>query len=90
MIVEVTTVPMTRGEGLGTLVLVHDITREKRVQQMKTEFVSVAAHQLRTPLSGIKWTLKMLLDEELGDLNNNRRVRGENLQEQPKNDKFDQ
>jgi len=90
LIVEVTTVPMTRGEGLGTLVLVHDITREKRVQQMKTEFVSVAAHQLRTPLSGIKWTLKMLLDEELGDLNNNRRVRGENLQEQPKNDKFDQ
>lgn len=69
LIVEVTTVPMTRGEGLGTLVLVHDVTREKRVQRMKTEFVSVAAHQLRTPLSGIKWTLKMLLDEELGDLN---------------------
>ncbi|MEF8847493.1 MAG: ATP-binding protein, partial [Candidatus Paceibacterota bacterium] len=69
LIVEVTTVPMTRAQKIGTLVLVHDITREKRVQRMKTEFVSVAAHQLRTPLSGIKWTLKMLLEEELGELN---------------------
>jgi len=69
LIVEVTTVSMSRDQGIGTLILVHDVTREKRVQRMKTEFVSVAAHQLRTPLSGIRWTLEMLLEEELGDLN---------------------
>ncbi len=34
----------------------------------KSEFVSVVAHQLRTPLSGIKWTLNMLLNGELGPL----------------------
>ena len=51
---------------IGTLVIVHDISREKTVERMKTEFVSIAAHQLRTPISAIKWTLRMILDGDLG------------------------
>lgn len=35
---------------------------------MKNEIISVAAHQLRSPLSGIKWMIKMLLNEEVGKL----------------------
>jgi len=35
----------------------------------KSQFVSVAAHQLRTPLAGIKWTLYALLEEKMGRLN---------------------
>ncbi len=59
----------SRNKRIGTLINLRDISREKVIERLKTEFVSIAAHQLRTPLSGIKWTLKMLLDEDLGKLN---------------------
>ncbi len=68
--IEIITVPIFRdSEKAGTLAVLHDITREKRVEEAKSEFVSIAAHQLRTPLSAIKWTITMLLDGDLGELN---------------------
>ena len=57
-----------KGENIGTLVLLRDVTREKAIERMKTEFVSISAHQLRTPLSAIKWILKTILDGDLGPL----------------------
>ncbi|MEK9153582.1 MAG: ATP-binding protein, partial [Patescibacteria group bacterium] len=52
----------------GQLIILHDITREKAIERLKTEFVSIAAHQLRTPLSAIKWTLSMLVNGEVGQV----------------------
>jgi len=71
---EVSTIPMVSGEEkLGNLVILHDITREKIIERMKTEFVFLAAHQLRTPLSAIKWALRMLLDGDLGKITDEQR-----------------
>ena len=67
---EITSVHMrVEGERVSTLVIMHDITREKIAERMKEEFVTLAAHQLRTPISGVKWSLKTLLDEDLGEIN---------------------
>jgi len=74
MIIEVTSVSVgSTANKIGTLVILHDITREKIIERMKTEFVSIAAHQLRTPISAIKWTLKMLLDNDFGPINQEQR-----------------
>ncbi len=62
------------GRGkVGTLIIAHDVSREKSVERMKTEFVSIAAHQLRTPISAIKWTLRMILDGDLGPITEDQR-----------------
>lgn len=45
----------------------------REFDRMKSGFLSVAAHQLRTPLSGIKWVFKLLLDEDLGKLGDDQR-----------------
>lgn len=67
--VEVSTTPLrTKEEKIGTLVIVHNISREKVVEKLKTEFVSITAHQLRTPLSAIKWALRMLLEGDMGPM----------------------
>ena len=51
-------------EHLGLLTLV-DITKQKQVENAKTQFVSLASHQLRTPIAAIKWSAELLqMDNE--------------------------
>lgn len=52
--------------SVGTMRVLHDISREKEISRMKSEFISIAAHQLRTPLSAVKWTFKMLINKDFG------------------------
>ncbi|OGG75175.1 hypothetical protein A3A41_01055 [Candidatus Kaiserbacteria bacterium RIFCSPLOWO2_01_FULL_54_22] len=53
----------------GSIRILHDVTDEHRSEQLKTNFVSTATHQLRTPLTGIRWGLSSLASGEGGELN---------------------
>lgn len=56
------------GKVVGAVVVFRDVTHEREVDRLKSEFVSVASHQLRTPLTAIRWNLEDLQSEETGTL----------------------
>lgn len=60
-------------ETRGIVIIFEDITEEKLLERTKSEFVSIASHQLRTPLTVIKGNLEMLHDESFGPLNEEQR-----------------
>jgi signal transduction histidine kinase len=38
----------------------------KKIDQMKSDFITITAHQLRTPLTGIKWSLTAIMNGDMG------------------------
>jgi two-component system, OmpR family, phosphate regulon sensor histidine kinase PhoR len=55
------------GEPQGVLLVIRDVTRSRKLEQMRTEFVSNVTHELRTPLTAIRGFAETLLEGALDD-----------------------
>ncbi len=55
------------GHKIAAVTILRDITREKEIDRMKTELVSLVAHELRSPLTSISGFAELLLDTPLND-----------------------
>lgn len=51
----------------GVAAVLHDVTREKEISQMKNDFVSHVSHELKTPLASITAYVEMLCEGEAQD-----------------------
>ncbi|MBN1269069.1 MAG: PAS domain-containing protein, partial [Kiritimatiellae bacterium] len=50
------------GQGIGALVVLHDVTRLRRLENVRRDFVANVSHELKTPITSIKGFVETLLD----------------------------
>jgi two-component system phosphate regulon sensor histidine kinase PhoR len=50
------------GRNVGTITVLHDITTLKRMDQIKSDFVSMVSHEIRSPLNSVLAQMKVVLD----------------------------
>jgi two-component system phosphate regulon sensor histidine kinase PhoR len=61
------------GQEVGVVMVLHDVTELRRLEQVRTEFVANVSHELRTPLTAIQGYLETLLGGALEEPQNARR-----------------
>jgi NtrC-family two-component system sensor histidine kinase KinB len=54
-------------QPLGEVRVVHDVTQEREIDEMRDEFFSTISHDLRTPLASIQGFVRLLLDNQVPD-----------------------
>ena len=71
MVLEIVTTKVIDDKGhlYGFLRIVHDLTKEEVLRKIQSDFITIVAHQLRTPMSGLAWILELLATKDLGPLN---------------------
>jgi NtrC-family two-component system sensor histidine kinase KinB len=65
----------------GSVYVLKNITQFKELDEAKTNFIATVSHELKTPLSSIKMSLKLLKDERVGEMNAEQKELLEHIQE---------
>ncbi|MGE0474899.1 MAG: sensor histidine kinase [Nitrospirales bacterium] len=74
MVLEVYALPVPfSNKKQGSVIVLHDVTELRRLEQVRAEFIDNVSHELRTPLTAIVGYLETLLDEQTLDTPNNRK-----------------
>lgn len=61
------------GKVIGTIEIFRDVTREKEIDRMKSEFISTVSHELRTPLTSVREAIAQILEQILGPINDSQK-----------------
>lgn len=72
---------MNNDEAIGEVVVLKNITYFKELDLSKTNFIATISHELKTPISSIKMSLKLLNDERIGKVNKEQSQLVENINE---------
>ena len=72
---------MNEGEKIGQVIILRNITKFQELDVAKTNFIATISHELKTPISSIKMSLKLMEDERIGSLNNEQKKLIENIKD---------
>lgn len=68
-------------EDSGTVIMLRNITRFKELDNAKTNFISVVSHELKTPISAILMSVKLLEDRRVGPMNEEQEALSQSIRE---------
>ena len=65
--------PGRGGSNIGTITVLNDITALKQIEQLKSDFVSMVSHEVRSPMNSLLMQIKVILDGLAGDVTDKQR-----------------
>jgi signal transduction histidine kinase len=69
----------SKDKVIGKVIILNNITEFQQLDEAKTNFIATISHELKTPISSIKMSLKLLEDERIGPVNPEQRQLIENI-----------
>jgi len=70
---------INKNKIVGAVGVINDISHIVEIDNIKSEFISLASHQLRTPISKIKWITEMLVDDKTASFSDSQKSLLKNL-----------
>ncbi|MFI5139581.1 MAG: ATP-binding protein [Sphingobacteriales bacterium] len=71
----------SKDKVIGKVIILKNITEFQQLDEAKTNFIATISHELKTPISSIKMSLKLLEDKRIGDMNTEQTQLLENIDE---------